>query len=115
MNKLYNEQCVSGTTRSLPFDRRGRFGADVINHSVDATNFRNDTPRYPRQQIMWETSPISGHAVNTRHRTYCYDSFVRPFVAHYAHSRNRQKNWKRLPDGIVEFSQTKFFVKNAIS
>src|ERR1044072_6805579 len=64
---------------------------------------------------MWQTCPISSHAVNARHRTYCYDSFVRPFVAHYAHSRNRQKNWKRLPDGIVEFSQTKFFVKNAIS
>src|SRR6476469_2030380 len=64
---------------------------------------------------MWETCPISGHAVNARHRTYCYDSFVGAFVAHYAHSRNRQKNRKRLPDRIVKFSQTKFFVKNAIS
>ena len=51
---------------SLPFDRCGRFGADIVDDAVDAGNFVDDTRRDSGEDVVRESAPFGGHEVDCR-------------------------------------------------
>src|SRR5258707_7847758 len=69
--------------KSFPFNRAGRFRANVVDDAVDALDFGNNPGRDTREQLMRETGPIRRHPIYTCHGAKRNHTLVSPFIAHY--------------------------------
>ena len=49
----------------FPFDGAGGFGADIVDHSVDAVDFVDDSVGKGAEQFVGQVRPICGHTVRT--------------------------------------------------
>src|SRR5207302_2311281 len=87
---------------SLPLDRAGGFGGDVVDDAVDAADFVDDAGRGAAEKFVRERQIVGGHAVGRGHCAQGADEIIRPAVAHDADAPHRQQYGEGLPDRIVE-------------
>jgi hypothetical protein len=90
------------STWTLPFDRAGRLGGDVVGDAVDALDLVDDPGRGLRQEGMLEGVVVGGHAVDRGHGAQRTDVVVGAPVAHHADGAHRQEHGEGLPDRVVE-------------
>src|SRR5262245_13877654 len=85
----------------LPLDRRRRLRADVVDDAVDAANFIDDARGDSREEFVWQTGPVGGHAVAALDGADGRRVLVGSLVAHDADALNRQQYRKTLPQPCV--------------
>src|SRR6266511_1726493 len=73
----------------LPLDGRRRLGRDVIDHPVDTFDFVDDARRDPREQVVWQASPVGGHTVARKNGPYGDGFLVGTPISHDADRTNR--------------------------
>ena len=87
---------------SLPLDRCGRFGADIVDDAVDAGNFVDDARRDSGEDVVRETAPFGGHEVDCRDGAHDDRVLIRPRVPHDADAPHREQHGKRLRRLAIE-------------
>src|SRR5574337_909657 len=98
----------------FPFDRTGRFRADVINHTVDALDLVDNPIGNDSQYFIWDAIPVGSHKVGCLYSTDGNNVFVTPFVSHDSYRAQRQEYGKTLCYGAVETCLTYLFNNNPV-
>ena len=70
----------------LPFNGARRFGADVVDDSIDPMHFINDTVGEFPQEFVGQVSPVGGHAVSAGDGADGHHVFVGAGITHNAYS-----------------------------
>ena len=86
---------------TLPLDRAGRLGGDVVDHAVDAAHLVDDPGRDPAEDPC-RRAAVRGHAVAEVTARSAQHVLVGARVAHDADGAHRQQHGEGLPDGVVQ-------------
>ncbi len=80
----------------FPFDRRRRFGADVVTDSIDAGDFIDDSRRHFGEHVVGQSRPIGRHEIVGIDAANDECIFVGSGIAHHSDTLDRQQNGKQL-------------------
>ena len=86
----------------LPLDCPRRFRSDIVDYSVHALDFIDDSRRNTAKKIMLEWEIVCGHSIRRGDGPEGQDVFVCALVAHDADRVDRQQDRECLPDLIIE-------------
>src|SRR5262245_49741706 len=93
---------ATASRRSLPLDRAGRFGGDIVDDAVHAFDLVDDAGRDGGQDLVREPRPIRRHGVLADYGAERDDLRVRPVVAHDPHGAHRQQHGEGLPERAAQ-------------
>lgn len=88
--------------RLFPFDGCRGFGADVVNHTVDAFDSVDDVVGDFGEELVGEMAPVGGHTVDGFDGAERDDALIGAFVAHHTDGLNWKEHASGLPDFVVE-------------
>ncbi len=74
----------------LPFDGGRWLARNIIHHAVYSVYFVDNAVRDPRQQVMGQARPVSGHEILGRYGPDRRGFLIGPLVTHDAHRTDRQ-------------------------
>src|SRR5207302_8234598 len=74
---------------SLPLDRAGGFGGDVVDDAVDAAHLVDDAGRGAAEDLVRERVVVGGHAVSRGHRPQRAGKIVGARIAHHPDRAHR--------------------------
>lgn len=86
----------------LPLNRRGGFGADVVDDAVDAEDFVDDPFARFRQHFVGQARPFGGHEIDCGNRAQDDGFRISALVAHHAHAAYRDEGGKGLRAAVED-------------
>ena len=87
--------------KSLPLDRGGRLGRDVVANTVNPRDLVDDTGGNTVQHVVGDAGPVGGHEIAGSHRAEGQGIVVGAPVAHNAHRAGIGQNGKVLVDVLI--------------
>ena len=67
-------KCSEKESESLPLNGAGRFGADVIDNSINPLHLIDDTVGDLAEQVIWQMGPVCRHGILAFHTAQCDDA-----------------------------------------
>ena len=86
----------------LPLNRRGGFGADVVDDAVDAEDFIHKTFACLCQHFVGQARPFGGHEIDRCDRAQDDGFGVGALVAHHAHAAHRDESGEGLRAAVED-------------
>ncbi len=97
---------VSGSPSNIellfPLNGGRRFGGDIVHHPVDSVHFIDDPVGDPLECVMWNSGPVSGHAINRRNRPDADRIGIGAGIPHDTHTSEVREGGEVLPDLAVQ-------------
>ncbi len=98
----------------FPLDRGGRFGGDVVHHTVDPRGLVDDAVGDPGEHIVGDIRPFRGHEIAGRDRTERDRIVVGARVPHDTDTLQAGQDRKILADRIRESRRLQFPRKDRV-
>lgn len=93
--------CQTGTVSQFeflfPLYSGWGLAGDIVDHAVYPGYFIDDAAGDASQEVIGETSPISGHSILAGNGAYSHQITISPIISHNTYTPDIGENSKALP------------------